>query len=147
MTTPITTAKKTLIVSVPGAEHPKEIPIDIVPGTKPRDVLQRLSLTGFGLSRPGGGGLIGVNDDLFPLVEDGQKLFATPTNVEAGADTGSVKPGAERESFRCKRAQELTTDHQLDVNGTPLIFLDLEVVSAARRAVLGKTGAKFSAHR
>lgn len=75
---------KNLIISVAGTEGKREYQdVQILPGTKPRDVLARLNLSGFQLSRPDGGAY-GLNDDLYQAVAEGQKLFATKADVEAG---------------------------------------------------------------
>jgi hypothetical protein len=146
MTSPTTTAKKTLIISIPGAEGQKELPIDIVPGTKPRDVLQRLSLTGFGLSRPGGGGMIGINEDLFPIVEDGQKLHATPTNVEAGVQPATSEPPVVPVDPTAKAALPKTPvargrPHE-DRYDFPLILLNFDLGNTARRSVVFKASGR-----
>ena len=75
---------KRIIIAVAGTEGKKEYQdVDILPGTKSRDVLGQLGLDGFQLSRPGGGAFA-FNDDLYPEIEDGQKIFATKADVEAG---------------------------------------------------------------
>lgn len=75
---------KQIIISVAGAEGKREFKdVQILPGTKPRDVLAQLNLTGFQLSKPEGGAF-GFNDDLYQAVADGQKVFATKADVEAG---------------------------------------------------------------
>lgn len=75
---------KRIIISMAGTEGRREYKdVQIAPGTKPRDVLAQLNLNGFQLERPEGGAF-GFNDDLFGAVTDGQKLFATPADVEAG---------------------------------------------------------------
>ncbi len=75
---------KNIIVSVAGTEGKREFrDIQILPGTKPRDVLAKLELNGFQLSRPDGGAY-GFNDDLYQAVADGQKVFAAKADVEAG---------------------------------------------------------------
>jgi len=75
---------KTLVIAVAGTEGKKEFKdVQILPGVKPRDVLGQLGLTGFQLSRPEGGA-VAHNDNLYDLVADGQKLYATKCNVDAG---------------------------------------------------------------
>lgn len=75
---------KNIIISVAGAEGKREFKdVQILPGTKPRDVLAQLNLNGFQLSKPEGGAF-GFNDDLYQAVADGQKVFATKADVEAG---------------------------------------------------------------
>ena len=76
---------KRIIIAVAGTEGKHEYKdVQILPGTKSRDVVGKLGLNGFQLSRPEGG-VFGFNDDLYPAVADGQKLFATKADVEAGA--------------------------------------------------------------
>jgi hypothetical protein len=75
---------KKLLIVVAGTEGQKEFKdIQILPGTRARDILAKLGLKGFQLARPEGGAFAD-NDDLFPLVSDGQKLFASKSDVEAG---------------------------------------------------------------
>jgi len=75
---------KRIIVAVAGTEGKREYQdVNIPPGTKSRDVLGQLGLEGFQLSRPNGGAF-GFNDDVYPDVEDGQKVWATKADVEAG---------------------------------------------------------------
>jgi len=78
---------KKLIIAVAGTEGKREYKdVQILPGTKPRDVLAKLGLNGFQLSRPEGGAF-GFNDDLYTAVADGQKVYATKADVEAGENT------------------------------------------------------------
>jgi hypothetical protein len=75
---------KKIIISVAGTDGKREFQdVEILPGTKPRDVLSKLNLNGFQLSRPEGGAF-DFNDDLYQAVADGQKVFATKADVEAG---------------------------------------------------------------
>lgn len=75
---------KHIIVSVAGSDGKREYQdVQILPGTKSRDVLTKLNLNGFQLSRPDGG-QYDFNDDLYQAVADGQKVFATKADVEAG---------------------------------------------------------------
>ncbi len=75
---------KKIIVAVAGSEGRKEYKdVQLLPGTKSRDVLSKLGLDGFQLSRPEGGAFA-FNEDLYKGVEDGQKVFATKADVEAG---------------------------------------------------------------
>jgi len=75
---------KSIIIAVAGTDGKREFKdVQILPGTKPRDVLSKLSLNGFQLSKPEGGAF-GFNDDLYQAVADGQKVFATKADVEAG---------------------------------------------------------------
>ncbi len=75
---------KRIIIAVAGTEGKHEYKdVQILPGTKSRDVLGKLGLNGFQLTRPEGGAF-GFNDDLYTAVAEGQKLFATKADVEAG---------------------------------------------------------------
>lgn len=76
---------KNITISVAGTDGKREFTdVQIFPGTKPRDILAQLNLNGFQLSKPEGG-TFGFNDDLYQAVADGQKVFATKSDVEAGA--------------------------------------------------------------
>ncbi len=76
---------KQIIISVAGTEGKHEYKdVQILPGTKPRDVLAQLGLNGFQLNKPEGGAF-GFNDDLYQAVASGQKLMASKADVEAGA--------------------------------------------------------------
>ena len=75
---------KKIIVAVAGSEGKKEYKdVQLLPGTKSRDVLTKLGLDGFQLSRPEGGAF-GFNDDLYKAVTDGQKVYAAKADVQAG---------------------------------------------------------------
>ena len=78
---------KKIIVAVAGTEGKREYKdVQILPGTKSRDVLAKLNLNGFQLSKPDGGAF-GFNEDLYKALgdaPDGQKVFATKADVEAG---------------------------------------------------------------
>jgi hypothetical protein len=75
---------KNIIISVAGTDGKKEYKdVQLLPGTRPRDVLAKLGLNGFQLTRPEGGAF-GHSDDLYAAVAEGQKVFATPDNVQAG---------------------------------------------------------------
>jgi len=75
---------KKLIIAVAGTEGKREYKdVQILPGTKPRDILAKLGLNGFQLSRPEGGAFE-FSDDLYTAVADGQKVYATKADVEAG---------------------------------------------------------------
>jgi hypothetical protein len=76
---------KKIVIAVAGTEGKREYKdVQILPGTKSRDVLAKLGLNGFQLSRPEGGAF-GFNDDLYEAVADGQKVYATKADVEAGS--------------------------------------------------------------
>ena len=75
---------KQITIAVAGTAGKREFrDVSILPGTKSRDVLGKLSLDGFQLAKPEGGAFA-HNDDLFAGVADGQKLYATKADVEAG---------------------------------------------------------------
>jgi hypothetical protein len=77
---------KQITVAVAGTGGKREFrDVSILPGTKSRDVLGKLSLDGFQLAKPEGGAFA-HNDDLFAAVADGQKVYATKADVEAGRD-------------------------------------------------------------
>lgn len=75
---------KSITVAVAGTGGQKEFrDVALLPGTRPRDLLAKLNLNGFQLSKPDGG-MFGHADDLYGGVVDGQKIFATKADVEAG---------------------------------------------------------------
>ncbi len=75
---------KRITIAVAGTDGKREYQeVQILPGTQPRDVLAKLGLHGFQLSRPDGGAF-GFADDLYQAVADGQKVYATKADVEAG---------------------------------------------------------------
>lgn len=75
---------KQITIAVAGTGGKKEFrDVSILPGTKSRDVLSKLELSGFQLAKPDGGAFA-HNDDLFAAVVDGQKIFAAKADVEAG---------------------------------------------------------------
>lgn len=75
---------KQIIISVAGTDGSREYKdVQILPGTKPRDVLAQLDLNGFQLNKADGGAF-GFNDDLYQAVSDGQKVFVSKADVEAG---------------------------------------------------------------
>lgn len=76
-------ALKQIFISVAGNDRSLDRDVQIMPGTKPRDVLAQLNLTGFQLMKPEGGAF-GFNDDLYQAVDAGQKVFASKADVEAG---------------------------------------------------------------
>jgi hypothetical protein len=75
---------KRIIVSIAGTEGKREYKdVQLMPGTKSRDVLAKLALNGFQLTKPNGGAF-GFDDDLYQAVADGQKVYASKADVEAG---------------------------------------------------------------
>ena len=75
---------KKVLVSVAGTEGKREYKdVVLTPGSKPRDVLAALGLTGMELTRPDGGAF-GLNDNIYDACQDGQKVFAAKATAEAG---------------------------------------------------------------
>jgi hypothetical protein len=82
---------KQITIAVAGSGGKREFrDVSILPGTKARDVLGKLELTGFQLSKPEGG-MFAHNDDLFAASADGQKIYATKADVEAGRHALGVR--------------------------------------------------------
>ena len=52
--------------------------VTIEPGTTARDVLRKLNLDGYAPSRDGSTPCFKPEENLYPEVKDGEKLFATP---------------------------------------------------------------------
>ena len=76
---------KQLIIAVAGTQGKREYKdVQILPGTKPRDILSKLELEGFQLARPDGGAFDFNDPNFYASVADGQKIFATKADVEAG---------------------------------------------------------------
>lgn len=76
---------KEITVGIAGTGGKQEYrDVRLMPGTRARDILSQLNLTGFQLMKPEGGAF-GFNDDIYVAVTDKQKLFATKADVEAGA--------------------------------------------------------------
>lgn len=76
--------EKRLIIGIAGSDGHEYKDVAILPNTRPIDVLNKLGLRGFQLARPEGG-MFAHSDDLYTAVSDGQKLYATKSDVEAGA--------------------------------------------------------------
>ena len=76
--------QKRIIIGVAGSDGKEFHDVAILPNTRPNDVLNQLNLRGFQLAKPEGG-MFARNDNLFDAVADGQKLYATKADVEAGA--------------------------------------------------------------
>ena len=75
---------KAVTIAVAGTGGLREFKdVSLLPGTRPRDVLAKLDLEGFQLTKPEGGAF-GHGDNLYDAVADGQKIFATKADVEAG---------------------------------------------------------------
>jgi len=65
-----------------GATDSEPIDVAIEPGTTTSDILDHvketkgINLTGYGLSKVDGKNQFGNNENIYPKVEDGEKLFA-----------------------------------------------------------------------
>jgi hypothetical protein len=77
---------KHIAVKVAGSEG-ELIDVTIKPGTTASDVLTQLNLEGYLLSTPNSRQFFGDDEVIYPLIEDGSKLYAT-TPAEVG---GSYK--------------------------------------------------------
>lgn len=79
---------KTVVVIVSGRPAPGNIQeIDIQPGTTAGDVLNSLNLNGYLLSREGSAQAFAAEEEIYSVIEDGQKLRCTPI-AEVG--TGGI---------------------------------------------------------
>lgn len=75
---------KKITISIAGAEGKQDYKdVKLLPGTKVRDVLRELGLNGMQIGRPEGGAF-DFNESLYDAVADGQKVYATKSNVVAG---------------------------------------------------------------
>ena len=75
--------QKRLIIAIAGSDNQEFQDVAVLPNTRAGDVLTQLNLQGFQLARPGGG-MFGRGENLYDVVADGQKLYATKSDVEAG---------------------------------------------------------------
>ena len=90
---------KEVIISVAGTNGKGDHrDVQLMPGTRPRDVLDKLGLDGFEVNRPEGG-RFALNDDLYAAVADGQKLFVTKGGAEAGTSGAGRVEGAADEPY------------------------------------------------
>ena len=76
--------QKRIIIGIAGAEGKEFKDVAILPNTRAIDVLNQLNLRGFQMAKPEGG-MFAHNDNLYDAVSDGQKIYATKSDVEAGA--------------------------------------------------------------
>ena len=76
--------QKRIIIGIAGAEGKEFKDVAILRNTRAIDVLNQLNLRGFQLAKPEGG-MFAHNDNLYDAVSDGQKIYATKSDVEAGA--------------------------------------------------------------
>ncbi len=75
--------QKRIIIAIAGSDGKEFTDVAILPNTRVSDVLKNLELTGFELAKPDGG-MFANTDNLFDAVSDGQKLYATKSDVQAG---------------------------------------------------------------
>jgi hypothetical protein len=75
--------QKRIIVAIAGSTDHEYKDVAILPNTRASDVLKKLDLKGFELARPEGG-MFANTDNLFEAVTDGQKLYASKSDVKAG---------------------------------------------------------------
>jgi hypothetical protein len=75
--------QKRIVVAIAGSEGKEFKDVAILPNTRAIDLIKKLELTGFELARPEGG-MFAHADNLFDAVSDGQKLYATKADVQAG---------------------------------------------------------------
>jgi hypothetical protein len=76
--------EKRLVIGIAGSDGKEFHDVAILPNTRASDVLSQLNLNGFQLAKPEGG-MFARNDNIFDAVADGQKVYATKADVEAGA--------------------------------------------------------------
>ena len=76
--------QKRIVIGIAGSDGKEFKDVAILPNTRAQDVLKQLDLRGFQLARPEGG-MFAKTDDIYESVVDGQKLYATKADVEAGA--------------------------------------------------------------
>ena len=76
--------QKRIVIGIAGSDGKEFKDVAILPNTRAQDVLKQLDLRGFQLARPEGG-MFANADDLYESVADGQKLYATKADVDAGA--------------------------------------------------------------
>lgn len=75
--------QKRIVIAIAGSDKKEFKDVALLPNTRAIDVLNHLNLSGFQLQRPEGG-MFAHTDDLYAAVTDGQKLYATKSDVEAG---------------------------------------------------------------
>jgi hypothetical protein len=74
---------KTIAIKVAGSAH-EPTDVEIAPGTTARDILHQLGLRGYLLSTgPTSDRFFGEDENVYAVVGDGDKLFAT-TRAEVG---------------------------------------------------------------
>ena len=88
---------KDFTVVVAGTGEPKDITVE--PGTTAEDVLRTLGLQGYALSKDGSSStFFQPKENIYPLVEDGAKLWAS-TDPKVGGAEGFGPPSFIRKSL------------------------------------------------
>jgi hypothetical protein len=83
---------KDLTVAIAASGELKDITIE--PGTTAEDILRTLGLQGYVLSRDGSSStFFQPRENIYPLVEDGQKLWAS-TDPRVGGEEGLHPPAS-----------------------------------------------------
>jgi len=75
--------QKRIVIGIAGSDGKEFKDVAILPNTRAQDILKELGLIGFELARPEGG-MFGNNDNIYESVADGQKIYATKSDVVAG---------------------------------------------------------------
>jgi hypothetical protein len=97
--------QKVISVVVAGSDQIKDIAI--APGVTPKRVLEEAGLgNGYVLSRKGGDALA-VDADIYNLVSDKEKLYATPEDVSVGASAASPSGGSSSPQAKLVRTRRL----------------------------------------
>jgi hypothetical protein len=76
--------EKRLIIGIAGSDGREIHDVRVLPNTRVEDVLRQGNLQGFHLAKPEGG-MFSATDVLYDAIADGQKVYATKSDVEAGA--------------------------------------------------------------
>lgn len=97
--------QKVISVRVAGSDQIKDIAI--TPGVTPKRVLEEAGLgESYVLSRKGGDALV-TDADIYNLVSDKEKLYATPEDVSVGASTASPSGGLANSQAKVIRIRRL----------------------------------------
>lgn len=75
---------KNIVVIIAGSGQPHDLAIE--PGTTARDILGKLGLNGYVLSKDAGQHTFGENENIYPEVDDGEKLYAA-SKTDVGQTT------------------------------------------------------------
>jgi hypothetical protein len=73
---------KNVYIAIAGSGQPPR-EVMLAPGATPLDVLEQINLNGYRLQKPGGR-IFSFEDDVFSAVDNYQKLYASPDDVEIG---------------------------------------------------------------